>query len=245
MPGIEDLSLPGAGDLFNGLVREILSMSGSYLKPLATILIASAASALLAACHGNAGNGSSLTPTLAPTVMRSHQGFPPVCTVPKVKSGANATSVAAFGTIKKRVFMLAQPSSWFEVQWLKVLPPDPKTQEAWSAMLPPHAVGNNYTYYGTYTVSDGTTGCLYIVTSINGGPINSARKAALTAQPRIPPTGATLPVDSGVVGSITLTVNANGTGKGSMQLVHSNGSKALSGTLRIVGRIGKPATTSR
>jgi hypothetical protein len=99
------------------------------------------------------------------------------------------------------------------------------------------SAGSYYVYYGTYTVSDGTTGCLYVVTSIDGKRIDNHGNAALTGQPRIPPRGATLPVDFGIVKSLALEFKPDDTGTGTMRLAHVNGSRALHGRLKIVGRI--------
>lgn len=197
------------------------------------IALATSAAALLASCDGSAG----LLPAsggTASNALRASGPFPPACTVPKVKSGSDVTSVAAFGNITNGKFALAQPSSWTEVEWLKVPPPGAAHI---SAPRSPRGKTPYYIYFGNYAVSDGTNGCLYVVTSIDGKPIDSHGNAALTGQPRIPPTGATLPVGAGFVSMLHLTVKSDGTGSGSMVLVHYDGSKALTGTLSIAGRV--------
>jgi hypothetical protein len=198
------------------------------------MMVAALSAALLAGCGAPApsvpaalGLSQDATPASGP--------FPPVCTAPKVKSGSMVTSVAAFGNLAGRRFSLAQPSSWMEVQWLSTLPPGQDRTEAPAAL--PRSAEHDYVYYGTYTVSDGTTGCFYLVTSISGKPIDANGNAAITAQPRIPPKGATLPHDFGAVESLKLTLKNDDSGSGTMTLVHYDGTAALTGTIAVAGRV--------
>ena len=161
--------------------------------------------------------------------------YPAVCTAPKVKSGAMVTSVAAYGNLARRRFSLVQPSSWAEVQWLRDLPPGEARSASPSRR--PRSTQPNYVYFGTYQVSDGTTGCFYLVTSINGDPIDAKNNAAITAEPRIPPKGATLPHDFGTVKNLQLKLKNDDTGTGTMTLIHYDGTDALTGTITIQGRV--------
>jgi hypothetical protein len=195
-----------------------------------------AAAALLAGC----GAPASSIPTAMGVTQDARPAsgpFPPVCTAPKVKSGATVTSVAAFGNLDRRRFLLAQPSSWAQVEWLSNLPPE--NHRAALPAVTPQSTQPYYIYFGTYTVSDGTTGCFYLVTSVNGDPIDTKGNAAITAQPRIPPTGATLPSDFGSVQNVQLKLKTDDTGTGTMTLVHYDGTSALTGTIKITGRIDK------
>ena len=190
--------------------------------------------ALLAGCGGPA----STVPAAAGIVRDAHPAsgpFPPVCTAPKVKSGAMVTSIAAYGNVARRRFSLAQPSSWMEVQWLSTLPPGKKRSAAPAAFR--RNAERNYVYYGTYAVSDGTTGCFYLVTSVSGEPIDAKGNAAITALPRIPPKGATLPHDFGSVKNLQLKLKNDDSGSGTITLVHYDGTAALTGTITVVGRV--------
>lgn len=149
--------------------------------------------------------------------------FPPVCTAPRIKSGDQVTSISAFGDLGRRTFVLRQPSTWTKVEWLKVLPPARRQAHARST---PEAYVE---YWGTYTLSDKTQGCLYVVAPQRGGD------ATVTAAPRIPTNGATLPVDFGTVSALTLKLKNDQTGSGTVTLVHANGSPAMTGTLAILG----------
>jgi hypothetical protein len=196
------------------------------------------AMALTAALLAGCGAPASSVPAAAGIVQDAHPAsgpFPPVCTAPKVKSGAMVTSIAAYGNVVRRRFSLAQPSSWMEVQWLSTLPPG-KNRSAAPAVFRGNAE-RNYVYYGTYAVSDGTTGCFYLVTSISGEPIDAKGNAAITAQPRIPPKGATLPHDFGSVKNLQLKLKGDDSGSGTMTLVHYDGTAALTGTITVVGRV--------
>lgn len=157
------------------------------------VMIAILTAAMLAGC-GSPGSSVPATVGVVQNARPASGPFPPVCTAPKVKSGSTVTSVAAYGNVARRRFSLAQPSSWMEVQWLSTLPPDKRRTDAPAAL--PRSAQPYYIYYGTYTVSDGTTGCFYLVTSVSGEPIDAKGNAAITAQPRIPPKGATLPTIS-------------------------------------------------
>ncbi|HTA40260.1 MAG TPA: hypothetical protein VK760_14345 [Candidatus Acidoferrales bacterium] len=199
------------------------------------VTAAALAAAFLAGCGSPA---SSVSPTagVAGDARPASGPFPPACTVPKVKSGAMVTSVSAYGNLERRNFSLARPfSSWTQLQWLETPPPG-KHRAAAPAVLP-HGSGHYYIYFGTYTVSDGTTGCFYLVNSVDGKPIVENRNAAITAQPRIPPEGATLPQDFGTVKNIYLKLKIGDTGSGTMTLVHYDGSNALTGTIKITGRV--------
>lgn len=215
-------------------------MAHPFARALAELIAVSVASTLVAGCQATPGGPAAAVPSAAtaPQGMRPN-AYPPVCTVRKVKSGADATSVTAFGSIiNNGTFVLKQPSSWAEVEWLRFPPPGKAATQAPHQDAHAHSSGTYYIYYGTYTVSDGTQGCLYVVTDY-GMPTTTPPTAALTAQPRIPPTGATLPVDFGVVATLHLKLRADGTGAGVMQLAHSDGSIVLRGRLDIVGRIVK------
>ena len=196
------------------------------------------AMALTAALLAGCGAPASSVPAAAGIVQDAHPAsgpFPPVCTAPKVKSGSMVTSVAAYGNLAARRFSLARPSSWMEVQWLSTLPPGKDRPEASEALL--RVAEPYYVYYGTYTVSDGTTGCFYLVTSVSGEPIDAKGNAAITAQPRIPPKGATLPHDFGAVKNLQLKLKNDDSGSGTMTLVHYDGTAALTGTITVVGRV--------
>jgi hypothetical protein len=198
------------------------------------VMIAVLTAALLAGC----GAPASSVPATVGVVQDAHPAsgpFPPVCTAPKVKSGSMVTSVAAYGNLTGRRFSLAQPSSWMEVQWLSTLPPGKDRFESPTAL--PRSMQPYYVYYGTYTVSDGTTGCFYLVTSVGGEPIDAKGNAAITAQPRIPPKGATLPHDFGSVKNLQLRLKNDDSGSGTMTLVHYDGTAALTGTIAVVGRV--------
>ncbi len=205
----------------------MMSLSGK-------LMVAALTAVLLAGC----GAPASSVPATVGAVQDAHPAngpFPPVCTVPKVKSGAMVTSVAAFGNVADRRFSLAQPSSWTQVEWLRVPPPG-KNRSARRTALPQSAEPY-YVYYGTYTVSDGTKGCFYLVTSVNGDPIDAKGNAAVTAQPRIPPTGATLPEDFGAVKNLQLKLKKDDSGSGTMTLVHYDGTAAFTVTIAVVGRV--------
>jgi hypothetical protein len=198
------------------------------------LMVAALTAALLAGC----GAPASSVPAAVGVVRDAHRAsgpFPPVCTAPKVKSGATVTSIAANGNVADRRFSLAQPSSWMEVQWLRTPPPG-KHRAALPTALP-RSTQHYYVYFGTYTVSDGTTGCFYLVTSVSGEPIDGKGNAAITAQPRIPPTGATLPSDFGAVKNLQLKLKNDDTGSGTITLVHYDGTAALTGTITVVGRV--------
>ena len=198
------------------------------------VMIAILTAAMLAGC-GSPGSSVPATVGVVQNARPASGPFPPVCTAPKVKSGSTVTSVAAYGNVARRRFSLAQPSSWMEVQWLSTLPPDKQRTDAPAAL--PRSAQPYYIYYGTYTVSDGTTGCFYLVTSVSGEPIDAKGNAAITAQPRIPPKGATLPHDFGAVKNLQLKLKNDDSGSGTMTLVHYDGTAALTGTITIVGRV--------
>jgi len=198
------------------------------------LIVAALTATLLAGC----GAPASSLPAAVGVARDAHPAngpFPPVCTVPKVKSGSTVTSVAAYGNVADRKFSLAQPSSWTEVQWLSTLPPSRRGAAAPTAL--PRSAQPYYIYVGTYRVSDGTTGCFYLVTSVSGEPIDGKSNSAVTAQPRIPPKGATLPNDFGAVKNLQLKLKKDDTGTGTMTLVHYDGTAALTGTINVVGRI--------
>ena len=90
-----------------------------------------------------------------------------------------------------------------QVQWLRTPPPGRHRSFVPAAL--PRDGGPYFTYFGTYTVSDGTTGCFYLVTTVNGDDISDKNASiALTGQPRIPTTGATLPQNFGAIKNIML-----------------------------------------
>lgn len=153
--------------------------------------------------------------------------YPPVCTTPPVKSGQALTTVSAFGSIRNRRFVLAQPSSWTQVVWYKIPPPRARRDAVTQS---PHTRAKRDLFIGTYRISDGTIGCLEIAQ-------DHGAQAALTAIPHIPDTGATLPGGFGSVKTIVLSFDTNGAGTGTISLVHPDGSGALHGTLKISGRI--------
>jgi hypothetical protein len=203
-------------------------------KSSAKLLVAALTAALLAGC-GAPASSVPATVGAAQDARPASGPFPPVCTAPKVKSGAMVTSVAAFGNLERGRFSLGQPSSWTEVQWLSTLPPG--THRAAVPTALPRSTQPYYIYFGTYAVSDGTTGCFYLVTSVSGEPIDGKGNAAITAQPRIPPKGATLPNDFGAVKNLQLKMKKDDTGSGTMTLVHYDGTDALTGTITVVGRV--------
>jgi hypothetical protein len=141
--------------------------------------------------------------------------------------------------MKGRSFLLGATSTWTQVLWLKAPPPDAAYPARATTASAPRAGARYYLYFGTYTVSDGTAGCLYLLTTKDGTPITKDANASLTALPRIPDRGATLPTDFGRVSSVDLTLTPAGTGSGTLTLVHDNGSAAAGGTLTVVGRIAE------
>lgn len=191
----------------------------------------------LAACQGTSGTVSpNVTPDL-PLPAAKHSGpFPPACTVRQVKSGQKVTSFTAFGNVVKNKFALVQPSSWMQVEWLSVPPPGSRPHGVEAGA--PRIAAGYYLYYGTYQLTDKTQGCAYVVTTIDGKPLNVAGNAAVTAMPRIPDGGATLPSDFGMVATLALTFKSDGTGSGTVLLTHNGSATAvMTGTLKIVGRI--------
>lgn len=119
---------------------------------------------------------------------------------------------------------LHQPSTWTTVQWLKV--PPPRTHRIRSGT----AQALSYIqYWGMYTLGDETQGCPYIVALPETGD------TTVTDSPRIPPEGATLPVDFGNVKSLRFKLENDRTGSGTVTLVHTDGSPAMTGTLTIMG----------
>jgi hypothetical protein len=156
---------------------------------------------------------------------RTPRQVPAACTVPPAVSGHDYFSISASGTLSAGKFALAQPSSWTEVEWLKVPPPQALSDAAAGS------TGGYVAYWGTYRVSNGTSGCLYLIAPSSGG------RASLTALPRIPPKGATLPVDFGKISSLALTIDAGGRGTGQATLVREDGSAKATATLTIEGTI--------
>lgn len=207
-------------------------MTSSTGKLMAAALIAS----LLAGCGASA---SSVPATVgaAPDAHRTSAPVPPACTVPKAQSGAMVTSITAYGNFDRRRFSLFRaPSSWMQVQWLRT--PPPGRHRAAVPTTEPRTDRYNL-YFGTYTVSDGTTGCFYLVEGIGGAPIAGNGNAAITALPRIPSIGATLPHDFGSVKNLQVRLKPDDTGNGTIALVHYDGSDALTGTIKIVGKISQ------
>jgi len=186
-------------------------------------LLAACAALALGACAANPGAPPASAMDAAVAQIR-HDVFPPACTVPAAVSGHDYFSISAFGSIAAGQFTLAQPSSWTEVEWLKIPPPEASRHAA--------TTPNGYVeYWGTYRVGNGTSGCLYVSARSGGG------RAAVTAVPRIPPKGATLPVDFGKLSSLTLTLDAKGSGTGQATLVREDGSAKATATLTIVGAV--------
>ncbi|MBV8489356.1 MAG: hypothetical protein JO199_02410 [Candidatus Eremiobacteraeota bacterium] len=205
------------------------------VRPFANALSAATCAALLAGCASNASSlPSAAGPApLAAAVRRDSGPFPPACTVPQVKSGANVTMLAAYGNVSRGgSFHLAQPTTWMQVEWLSTPPPAKRHRVA------PHSTKGIRTYFGTYTVSDGTQGCLYVTVRVDGGIIVARDRAAVTGDPRIPDTGATLPVNSGEVSTMDLSIAKNGTGSGTFELAPWGGGKALfTGTITLSGYV--------
>lgn len=184
-----------------------------YMKPFAIATTA----AMLTAC------ATQSVPPIQSSLPTHDAVFPPVCTAPRIKSGDQVTSISAFGDLSRRLFVLRQPSTWTKVEWLKVLPPA-------ATQVHPRSTPRAYVeYWGTYTLSDKTQGCLYVVAPRRGGD------ATVTGAPRIPTKGATLPVDFGTVLALTFKLKNDQTGSGTVTLVHTNGSPAMTGTLTILG----------
>jgi hypothetical protein len=156
---------------------------------------------------------------------------PAACTAPKIDSGDKVTSITAFGDLSRRTFSLHQPSTWTTVQWLKVPPPRARPTQRRSASA------NYVQYWGTYTLSDKTQGCLYIVTSPD------TRQTTVTGSPRVPTKGATIPVNFGTVATLTFKLKNDRTGSGTVSLVHTDGSPAMTGTLTILGPVNRNGTT--
>jgi hypothetical protein len=173
--------------------------------------------AILSACAGSLPS-SLRTTTIAPDAVA-----PAACTTPKIDSGDKVTSITAFGDLGRHTFSLHQPSTWTTVQWLKVPPPTAHPIHRPSASV------TYVQYWGTYTLSDKTQGCLYIVASSDTGD------TTVTGSPRIPTKGATIPVDFGTVATLTFKLKKEGTGSGTVTLVHTDGSPAMTGTLTIMG----------
>ncbi|HTU80869.1 MAG TPA: hypothetical protein VMF61_01990 [Candidatus Acidoferrales bacterium] len=192
-----------------------------------SLIVAGAFAVLSVGCAGASSGGAPGTVPVAGDALVAHQ-FPPVCTAPAPKSGKRETAMTAFGSIVDGSFSLQQPSSWLQVTWYSAPPPGARR-----ALPPqvPHAKTPYDVYWGNYRVSDGTQGCIYIVV-----PAAAKTMSAVTAQPHIPGSGATIPDDFGQVGTLTIDLKKS---SGAFVLVHDDGSKAFTGTLSIRGHFQK------
>ena len=199
------------------------------------LMVAALTVSLLTGCGAPASSVPAAA-GVATSARRATGAVPPACTVPKVKSGAMVTSVAAYGNFDRRRFSLFRaPSSWMEVEWLGT--PPPGKQSVGLPATSRRSAARYNLYFGTYTVSDGTTGCFYLVAGDGGAPIAGDGNAAITALARIPSTGATLPHDFGAVKNLQVRLKNDDTGSGTMTLVHYDGSDALTGTIAVAGRV--------
>jgi hypothetical protein len=202
-----------------------------------TLVVAALAASLLAGC----GAPTSSVPATAGAAHDAHRAsgpVPPACTVPKVQSGAKVTSITAYGNVVRRGFkLLPGPSSWMQVQWLST--PPPGKHRATLPATRPRDTGHYNLYFGTYKLSDRTMGCFYLVESVGGKPIGGNGNAAITALPRIPSTGATLPLDFGEVHALQVTLHADDTGGGNVILDHYNGNPAMGGAIQIIGKVSQ------
>ena len=188
-----------------------------------------AAAAVLAACHGGS------LPAVPQSQSETAQARPASSSIPACavysKLPGNYIIFTGVGNVKGNAFKgVTAKSPWYELAYTNA-----------SASPPPYPSPSpsvaEYEYYGTYTIQKHKTkGCVYLVTSKSGKPINQTYNADTFGTPffKTPTANGSQPVAYGFVSSSLKLTTAGGSG--TLTLTDNSGASYDNGTVKFTGR---------
>jgi hypothetical protein len=196
--------------------------------------------------------GPSSTPTPSPSP--SPSAAPPTgvpnpllnCTAPALSAPGPWTTISLLGNVNSGTFTPASQSGWLKFNYGGSPTPVPTaTATPTAGPTPTSSPQPVNVYLGTYTLTSGTTGCMYIVTSVNGAPLNflssvGSFNAGGVGIPKVNAAITTL-ASSGTISSTNIILNATG-GSGTISLSNGDtGTISLSAPYQsTVDKIRKP-----